>query len=51
VIAKDKGVIYICGDDNGQTSQVVSFDGQKFVVKGNLRKPPYGGTAFTMKGA
>jgi len=51
LIAKDKGVIYMCGDVKGRTSQVVSFDGQKFVVKGNLRKPPYDATAFTMKGA
>jgi len=50
-IAKDKGVIYMCGDDDGETSQVVSFDGQKFVVKGNLRKSPYDATAFMMKGA
>jgi len=41
----------MCGDVNGNSSQVISFDGQKFEVKGNLRNPPYDATAFIMKGA
>ena len=41
----------MCGDVNGNSSQVISFDGQKFEVKGNLRNPPFDATAFIMKGA